>query len=112
MAVLRESLDAPAVAASCQLGFSKQSSVPAPLWRQLYRSCIIDRCDSGGSGPCPNSTFIDIKTIHPDQAVCTLQLACNRLRADLLGHGGNEEPNPYKDQACLDLQEALRLVQH
>lgn len=79
---------------------------------QLDATRIIDRCDSDGSGPCPNSTFIDIKTIHPDQAVCTLQLACNRLRADLLGHGGNEEPNPYKDQACLDLQEALRLVQH
>ena len=34
---------------------------------------------------CPLSIAVDIKTIHPDKAVRTLQLAYNKLKADLLG---------------------------
>jgi len=61
---------------------------------------------------CPLSIAVDVKTIHPDKAVRTLQLAYNKLKADLLGRGGNEAPDPEKDQAYLDVQEALRSVQH
>jgi hypothetical protein len=61
---------------------------------------------------CPLSIAIDVKTIHPNKAVRTLQLAYNKLKADLLGRGGNEAPDPEKDQAYLDVQEALQAVQH
>jgi hypothetical protein len=61
---------------------------------------------------CPLSIAIDVKTIHPNRAVRTLQLAYNKLKADLLGRGSNEAPDPEKDQAYLDVQEALRAVQH
>jgi hypothetical protein len=61
---------------------------------------------------CPLSIAVDVKTIHPNKAVRTLQLAYNKLKADLLGRGGNEAPDPEKDQAYLDVQEALRAVQH
>ncbi len=61
---------------------------------------------------CPLSIAVDVKTIHPNRAVRTLQLAYNKLRADLLGRGGNEAPDPEKDQAYLDVQAALHAVQH
>jgi hypothetical protein len=61
---------------------------------------------------CPLSLAIDVKTIHADRAVRTLQLAYNKLKADLLGRGGNEAPDPEKDQAYRDVQAALHAVQH
>jgi hypothetical protein len=61
---------------------------------------------------CPLSIAIDVKTIHPNKAVRTLQLAHNKLKADLLGRGGNEAPDPEKEGAFRDVQAALHAVQH
>ena len=61
---------------------------------------------------CPLSLAVDVKTIHPNRAVRTLQMAYNKLKADLLGRGGNEAPDPEKDQAYRDVQAALHAVQH
>ena len=61
---------------------------------------------------CPLSIAIDVKTIHPNKAVRTLQMAHNKLKADLLGRGGNEAPDPEKEQAFRDVQAALHAVQH
>ncbi|NLF11485.1 MAG: hypothetical protein GX597_06830, partial [Anaerolineaceae bacterium] len=62
--------------------------------------------------PCPLSLAVDVRTVHPDRAVRSLQLAYNKLKADLLGRGGNEAPDPEKEQAYRDVQEALHAVQH
>ena len=56
---------------------------------------------------CPLSLAIDVRTVHPNRAVRTLQMAHNKLKADLLGRNGNEAPDPEKDQAFLDVQAAL-----
>jgi hypothetical protein len=61
---------------------------------------------------CPLSVAVDVRTVPPGRAVRTLQLAHNKLKADLLGRGGNEAPDPEKDQAYLDVQTALHAVQH
>ncbi len=61
---------------------------------------------------CPLSIAIDVKTIHPNKAVRTLQMAYNKLKADLLGRGGNEAPDPEKEGAYRDVQAALQAVQH
>jgi hypothetical protein len=62
--------------------------------------------------PCPLSLAVDVRTVHPNKAVRTLQMAHNKLKADLLGRTGNEAPDPEKEQAYLDVQAALHAVQH
>ena len=61
---------------------------------------------------CPLSLAVDVRTVNPNKAVRTLQMAHNKLKADLLGRHGNEAPDPEKDQAYLDVQAALHAVQH
>ena len=61
---------------------------------------------------CPLSLAVDVRTVNPNRAVRTLQMAHNKLKADLLGRHGNEAPDPEKDQAYLDVQAALHAVQH
>ena len=61
---------------------------------------------------CPLSIAVDVRTIHPNKAVRSLQLAHNKLKADLLGRGGNEAPDPEAEQAFRDVQAALQAVQH
>jgi conjugal transfer ATP-binding protein TraC len=61
---------------------------------------------------CPLSLAVDVRTVHPNKAVRTLQMAHNKLKADLLGRNGNEAPDPEKEQAYLDVQAALHAVQH
>jgi hypothetical protein len=61
---------------------------------------------------CPLSLAVDVQTVHPNKAVRTLQMAHNKLKAELLGRGGNEAPDPEVDQAYLDVQSALHAVQH
>ena len=59
---------------------------------------------------CPIYLAIDVKTIHPNKAIRTLQFAHNKLRADLVGRSGNEAPDPEKEQAYADVQESMALV--
>ncbi len=61
---------------------------------------------------CPLSLAVDVRTVHPNKAVRTLQMAYNKLKADLMGRNGNEAPDPEKEQAYLDVQAALHAVQH
>ncbi len=61
---------------------------------------------------CPLSLAVDVRTVHPNKAVRTLQMAHNKLKADLLGRNGNEAPDPEKEQGFLDVQAALHAVQH
>jgi hypothetical protein len=60
--------------------------------------------------PFPVYLAVDVKTIHPKRAIRTLQFAYNKLRADVVGRSGNEMPDPQKEQAYLDVQEAMALV--
>jgi hypothetical protein len=62
--------------------------------------------------PFPLTIAVDVQTIHPNKAIRTLQMATNRLKADLLGRSGNEAPDPEKEQAYRDVQAALSAVQH
>ena len=59
--------------------------------------------------PFPLYLAVDVRTIHPNKAVRTLQFAYNKLRADVVGRSGNEMPDPEKEQAYLDVQEAMSL---
>ena len=59
---------------------------------------------------CPLCLAVDVKTVHPNKAIRTLQFAYNKLRADLIGQTGNEAPDPEKQQAFFDVQEAMQQV--
>jgi hypothetical protein len=59
--------------------------------------------------PFPVYLAVDVKTIRPDRAIRTLQFAYNKLRADVLGRSGNEMLDPEKEQAYLDVQEAMQV---
>jgi len=61
------------------------------------------------SQPFPLYLAVDVHTIAPNKALRTLQFAYNKLRADVAGRTGNETPDPEKEQAFLDVQEAMRL---
>ena len=56
--------------------------------------------------PFPLYLAVDVHTIHPNKAVRTLQFAYNKLRADVRGA---TTPDPEKEQAFLDVQEAMSL---
>ncbi|MGD2205879.1 MAG: hypothetical protein PVH17_03775 [Anaerolineae bacterium] len=58
--------------------------------------------------PFPVYLAVDVKTIHPKRAIRTLTFAYNKLRADVVGRSGNEMPDPEKEQAYVDVQEAMR----
>ncbi len=59
--------------------------------------------------PFPLYLAVDVRTIRPDRALRTLQFAYNKLRADVRSRSGNEAPDPEKEQAFLDVQEAMSL---
>jgi hypothetical protein len=59
--------------------------------------------------PFPLYLAVDVRTIRPDRAMRTLQFAYNKLRADVHSRSGNEAPDPEKEQAFLDVQEAMSL---
>ena len=56
--------------------------------------------------PFPLYLAVDVHTIHPNKAIRTLQFAYNKLRADVRALPA---PDPEKEQAFLDVQEAMRL---
>ncbi len=61
--------------------------------------------------PFPLSLAVDVGTVHPKKAVRTLQMAANKLKAELLGRSANEAPDPEKEQGYRDVLAALHAVQ-
>ena len=60
--------------------------------------------------PCPLAMAVDVHTIHPNKVMTKLSRAYNALKSDIMGKSGNEAPDAEKEQAFLDVQEAMSLV--